>query len=254
MITKHTQQDVPLKKLKGATYNPRTMPTEEMERLIRSLSEFGFVQPIVARRDDGLVVGGHQRLAAYRELLKRKGLAEAELDAQLIPTILVDDLSDEKAKLLNVALNKISGEWDYGKLSDLFASIDLDTTGLDLEVSGFTSHEVEDILNLSRMSEELAPAAEDELDVDAALDAQARVFKFKLEHDKEAQLCQSVLKDFGMTGPSNAGAALLAALKAARAWKQANPERAPPEVKQGKKKSPTKKAKTKDTADALPAD
>ena len=58
------------------------------------------VQPIVARRDDGLVIGGHQRLVAAHRL----GMAT-------VPVVWVD-LPVTRSRLLALALNKISGEWD----------------------------------------------------------------------------------------------------------------------------------------------
>jgi len=40
------------------------MSEKDMEKLVRSLDEFGFVEPIVVNTRTGLVVGGHQRLEA----------------------------------------------------------------------------------------------------------------------------------------------------------------------------------------------
>ena len=51
----------PLGTLLPASYNPRVMPSAEREKLIRSLSTFGFVEPVVMRAEDGLLIGGHQQ-------------------------------------------------------------------------------------------------------------------------------------------------------------------------------------------------
>jgi ParB-like chromosome segregation protein Spo0J len=48
--------------------NPRRIADDELESLTRSLRQFGFVQPVLARRDDRTVIGGHQRLVAARRL------------------------------------------------------------------------------------------------------------------------------------------------------------------------------------------
>ncbi len=40
----------------------------ELDALTRSLREFGFVQPVLARKHDKMVIGGHQRLLAARRL------------------------------------------------------------------------------------------------------------------------------------------------------------------------------------------
>lgn len=63
--------------LTPAGYNPRTMSPEARKRLARSIREFGFVDPVIARRSDGLVIGGHQRLVAAQEV----GLAFVLMDA-----------------------------------------------------------------------------------------------------------------------------------------------------------------------------
>ncbi len=137
-----------LKSLKGADYNPRAMPTEEMVNLKRALKEFGLVQPIVARKEDGLIIGGHQRVQAYRELLKERGCSPVEIDASPVPVVYVTGLDDSKTKLLNVALNKIHGEWDNDKLTALFGSLTRDAA---VELSGFSKDEVDGMLSSATM-------------------------------------------------------------------------------------------------------
>jgi ParB-like chromosome segregation protein Spo0J len=55
----------------------------------------------------GNLIGGHQRL----KVLKERGDGEVEVS--------VVDLDKTKEKALNLALNKISGDWDYPKLKDV---------------------------------------------------------------------------------------------------------------------------------------
>jgi len=55
------------------------------------------------------------------------------------------DLSDTKEKALNIALNKISGEWDLPLLKDLLQ--ELDTGDFDIEITGFDDKEIEDLVN-----------------------------------------------------------------------------------------------------------
>ena len=59
---------VPIADLHPDPLNPRQMPEDRLAALMRSMTEFGCVQPIVARRSDGLVIGGHQRLVAAQRL------------------------------------------------------------------------------------------------------------------------------------------------------------------------------------------
>ena len=91
---------VPIDDLRPDPANPRRISDAELDSLTRSIRQFGFVDPVIARREDKVVIGGHQRLLAARRL----GLAS-------VPVILLD-LSGDQARLLNLALNRISGSWD----------------------------------------------------------------------------------------------------------------------------------------------
>ena len=91
--------------------NPRSISSGELDALERSIRTFGFVQPVIARRADGIVIGGHQRLTAARRL----GLAS-------VPVIWLD-LPAEGARLLGLALNRIAGTWDEQLLARLLAEL-----------------------------------------------------------------------------------------------------------------------------------
>src|SRR5688500_1993973 len=93
-------EQVPIDELRPDPANPRRIGDAELEALTRSMRRYGLVQPILVRREDDTVIGGHQRLVAARRL----GL-------KTVPVIRLD-LSSEQARLLNLALNRISGEWD----------------------------------------------------------------------------------------------------------------------------------------------
>jgi ParB-like chromosome segregation protein Spo0J len=93
-------EHVPIDQLRLDPANPRKISDTELEALTRSMQQFGLVDPVIARREDGLVVGGHQRLLAARKL-----------GIKTVPVVYVD-LSLEQAQVLNFALNKISGSWD----------------------------------------------------------------------------------------------------------------------------------------------
>ena len=125
-------QTLPVDKLVPADYNPRKdlKPGDpEYEKLKRSLSEFGYVEPVIWNKTTGHVVGGHQRL----KVLIDTGVTEVEC-------VLVE-MGEEKEKALNVALNKISGEWDKDKLSLLIA--DLQGADFDVSLTGFDAPELD---------------------------------------------------------------------------------------------------------------
>ena len=113
--------------------NPRRIGDEELESLTRAIREFGFVDPIIARKEDKTVIGGHQRLVAARRL----GL-------KTVPVVYVD-LSQEQARLLNLSLNKISGSWDQELLARLLADLD-QSPDVDLTLTRFGEDEINKLL------------------------------------------------------------------------------------------------------------
>lgn len=104
-----------LSDLKPAAYNPRkalTPADPEYQKIKRSIETFGYVDPMIINFD-GTIIGGHQRHTVLSDL----GYSEVEC--------VVLDLNKEDEKALNVAMNKISGEWDTNKLKDLLVDLDL---------------------------------------------------------------------------------------------------------------------------------
>jgi ParB family chromosome partitioning protein len=61
-----TIEQVPIDQLRPDPANPRRISDEELDALERSIRQFGFVQPVLVRRQDRVVIGGHQRLIAAR--------------------------------------------------------------------------------------------------------------------------------------------------------------------------------------------
>ena len=123
-----------IEELKAAEYNPRKdlKPGDaEYEKLKRSIQEFGYVEPVIWNQRTGNVVGGHQRLKVLKDL------GQTEIDCVIV------DLDDAKEKALNIALNKISGEWD----NDLLAALlkDLDGQGYDVTLTGFDLAEAQEL-------------------------------------------------------------------------------------------------------------
>ena len=147
-------QTLSVDKLVPADYNPRKdlKPGDpEYEKLKRSLSEFGYVEPVIWNQTTGHVVGGHQRL----KVLIDTGVTEVEC--------VVVEMGEEKEKALNVALNKISGEWDNEKLSLLIS--DLQLANFDVSLTGFAAPEIDALFKDAQRK----GVQDDDFDVDAAL-------------------------------------------------------------------------------------
>ena len=126
-------EQVPIDQLRPDPANPRRISNAELEALTRSLQEFGFVQPVLARREDNTVIGGHQRLLAARRL-----------GYKTVPVTFLD-LTLEQARLLNLALNKICGEWDQELLARMLADLK-PIEDIDLSLSGFSEDELGKLL------------------------------------------------------------------------------------------------------------
>ena len=123
-----------LKDIHPAEYNPRKTlkpGDKEWESLKNSLERFGLAAPLVVNKATGNLVSGHQRL----NVLKANGAEEAE--------VVLIELDEDKEKLLNIALNKIDGDWDYKKLEALFDEIDTD----DIQFTGFAPEELNNLFD-----------------------------------------------------------------------------------------------------------
>lgn len=124
-------------KLIGAPYNPRKdlkPGDKEYDKLKQSIEHFGYVEPIIVNDRTGYVVGGHQRLKVLQDL----GYTEVE--------VVHVDLDENNEKALNVALNKVSGDWDADKLEDLLRELNL-AEDFDVELTGFDMGELDTLFS-----------------------------------------------------------------------------------------------------------
>jgi len=143
-----------IEQLIPADYNPRKdlKPGDpEYDKLKRSIEQFGYVEPLIWNKATSRVVGGHQRLKVLIDM----GITEVEC--------VVVELPEDKEKALNIALNKISGEWDKDKLALLIA--DLQGADFDVSLTGFDPAELDDLFKDSIKD----GIHDDDFDVDAEL-------------------------------------------------------------------------------------
>ena len=147
-------EKIAVEKLNPAKYNPRKdlKPGDpEYEKLKKSIETFGYVEPVIWNKGTGNIVGGHQRL----KILVEQG--QTEVDCVVV------DMDESEEMALNVALNKVSGDWDLPKLADLITSLDEDM--FDISLTGFDMAEVDDLFSKVHDKE----IEEDNFDLDAAL-------------------------------------------------------------------------------------
>lgn len=141
--------------LMAAEYNPRkalTPEDAEYQKIKRSIEEFGYVDPIIIN-EDGTIIGGHQRTTVLMDL----GYEEVD--------VVVVSLDKNREKALNIALNKITGEWDELKLKDLL--LDLDLGDYDISLTGFEQADLTELVDKLAIEPE---AADDDFDEDEALE------------------------------------------------------------------------------------
>ena len=127
---------ISIDKINPASYNPRRdlkPDDKEYKQLVKSMDEFGCIQLLVWNKRTRNLVGGHQRF----KVLLAQGAKEVEVS--------VVDLPLEKEKALNIALNKISGDWDRTKLAELIDEL-VKTPEIDIESVGFDLPEAEQLI------------------------------------------------------------------------------------------------------------
>ena len=128
---KHKTEDL---EKAAADYNPRHMNEREREQLERSMKTFGAVVPPILNIRTGRLVSGHQRVQAA------KALGQTEIETVEV------DLSEAQEKLLNIALNKISGKFVPEEVLSLLDEIG--SAGDDPTTTGFDKLEMHDLRKL----------------------------------------------------------------------------------------------------------
>lgn len=199
--------------LNMAPYNPRIMPAAMMASLKASLVKHGLVLNLVAQKlspqyGPMVLIGGHQRVVAIRELCREHGW-----DEPLRVPVTVLDVGDPEAKQLNVALNNIEGEFDPFKLGELFASIQPGMTMDDVLATGFRPENIDQLVLLVAPVDDLAGALEREASEMTSFASSITLsveFDTVEQRDAAKELLRSESKDQG----KKAGVLLLRALKA----------------------------------------
>ena len=141
----------PINQLVPFEKNPKIHSEDQINRIVRSIREFGWANPILALKENKMVIAGHARLKAARKM----NLSE-------VPVIFLD-MPYEKAIAYVMADNKLAdmAEWDNKLLLPLLEEVKL--AGLDVELTGFTAADI------SLMSKK--EVQEDDFDAQAAADA-----------------------------------------------------------------------------------
>ena len=144
---------VDINELISPEYNPRQITDDELEKLKNSIKEFGYIAPIIVNKHNNHIVGGNQRY----EALKSLGYTDVDV-------VFVDEQDLNREKALNIALNKISGEWDLVKLADIIDDFELND--FDISLTGFDELELEDFGIEDQTEHEQVEIVEDDYELE----------------------------------------------------------------------------------------
>jgi DNA modification methylase len=117
-------------KLKPYKLNAKSHPSEQVEKLCKSIAQFGWKQPLVVDSKNEVIVGHGRLLAAQKMALKS------------VPCVVADDLTEEQIRLYRIADNKTAqSDWLEDLLSQELS--ELATLEADLSLTGFDEAELE---------------------------------------------------------------------------------------------------------------
>ena len=144
---------IPIGELRPASYNPRKKlkpGDKEYQKIKNSITEFGYVEPVIVN-SDMTIIAGHQRATVLTDL------GYEEIDCVIV------EVDKTREKALNIALNKITGEWNEELLADLIR--DLQDSDFDVSFTGFEPPEIGQLFNKVHNKD----ITEDDFDVEEEL-------------------------------------------------------------------------------------
>ena len=127
-------EEVDIDLIKPYKNNPREISAEAVQKVMKSIKEFGYNQPIVVDKDH-VILAGHTRWKAMKQLGKKKA------------NIIIRDLTKEQAVAYRIMDNR-SGEeskWQNKLLAEELNV--LQDKSFDLDLTGFNASELENLAN-----------------------------------------------------------------------------------------------------------
>ena len=141
-------EKINLNSLIPSDYNPRVMSESQTKKLAHNLEQFGLVDPIIINLKNNHIIGGHQR---YNILLEKYG-GQIEGTDQEFYLVRLGDIGwvfedtqltindDNHEKALNLSLNRLDGNFDDDKVTQLLEDLQMDN--FDLDLTGFEDYEI----------------------------------------------------------------------------------------------------------------
>ena len=127
-------ETTPIDKLVPYVNNARTHSPEQVDQIAASIKEFGFNNPVLIDKKNG-IIAGHGRVMAARKL-----------ELKEVPTVRLEHLTETQKKAFILADNKIAmnAGWDEELLA--LELKDLDDVMFDLNLTGFDGKELDELI------------------------------------------------------------------------------------------------------------
>jgi len=138
-------QHVAIEAIKPYANNPRQHSAVAIDKVAQSIKDFGWQQPIVVDKKY-VIIAGHTRFKAAQQL----GLTQ-------VPVLIAEQLSPAQAASFRLADNRTheEGEWDEALLARALRNLNIGNANLNC--TGFSSNEIDDLLNSLKQLEHDPP-------------------------------------------------------------------------------------------------
>lgn len=137
--------------LKAAERNARTHSKKQIAQIAASIQQFGFVNPVLVDAD-GAIVAGHGRVEAAKSI----GMVT-------VPTIQLDHLNPAERRAYLLADNRLAelAGWDQETLAIELAELSTLEIEFDLEITGFETADIDQIIGGGKPTHEPDEPPED---------------------------------------------------------------------------------------------
>lgn len=161
---------IPRNKIKKADYNPRIIDDDNLKRLTKDIREHGLVTPLVWNKRTGVLVSGHQRLAAMDKIHRKEDYP--------VPVAVID-VDEKEEKQLNVQMNNpsLQGSWDLDALAGLRDD------GISFEDMGFNKADIDFMYDGDVSFDE--PLADDDNNEESTISNRDTPFDEDVEDEKD---------------------------------------------------------------------
>lgn len=114
--------------------NSRTHSAHQVNKIADSIKEFGFLNPVIIDKKQG-IIAGHGRVMAAKQL-----------ELKEIPTIQASHLSEKQKKAYVIADNRLALDAGWNEKALMKELLDLEQQEYDLKLTGFEQSELDKIL------------------------------------------------------------------------------------------------------------